>query len=200
MSKLRLLRYAMWAAVVLVASSVALITLLERPSERPTRTGIPDIGGPFRLLAHTGAVVDSESLKGKPFAVFFGFTHCPDVCPTALSDLSESLKVLGSDADRLQVLFITVDPERDTREVLAEYMQAFDPRILALTGTPAEIEAVLKAYKVFTAKVPGESGGYTMNHTASVYLMNREGLFKSAISPAEPRETAVQKLRLLLRR
>ena len=171
MSKLRLLRYALWAAVVLGASSLALITLLDRRSESPTRTGIPDIGGPFRLMAHTGAMVDSESLT-----------------------------VLGSDADRLQVLFITVDPERDTREVLAEYMQAFDPRILALTGTLAEIEAVMKAYKVFAAKVPGESGGYTMNHTASVYLMNREGRLKSAISPAEPRETAVQKLRLLLRR
>nr|WP_202131055.1 SCO family protein [Methylobacterium sp. 2A] len=173
--------------------------LLGRPTEpRVTAVGLPAIGGPFRLVAHTGAVVDSSHLQGRPLIVFFGFTHCPDVCPTALASLSQALSDLGPDADRLQAVFVTVDPERDTQVALAQYMQAFDPRILALTGTPEEIATVTKAYKVFAEKVPRAGGDYTMNHTASVFLMDRQGRFKGTIAQGESSEAAMMKLRLLI--
>lgn len=199
MSALKAIRYGALAAGGALVLAIGAAVLIGRPVEpRVTAVGRPDIGGPFRLVAHTGAVLDSRDLSGKPLIVFFGFTHCPDVCPTALATLSQDLRDLGPDADRLQAVFVTVDPERDTWEALAQYMRAFDPRILALTGTPEEIKAVTKDYKVFSEKVPTASGDYTMNHTASVFLMDREGRLKSTIAQGESREAAMMKLRLLL--
>src|SRR5258708_1850538 len=135
------------------------------------------IGGPFRLVDQNGAPFTDQDLKGKTFLVFFGFTHCPDVCPTALYEMSEVLTKLGSDADRAAVVFITVDPERDTPESIKDYLASFDPRIHGLTGDAAALAAVAKAYRVYYKKVPLEGGDYTMDHTAIVYLMDKEGRF-----------------------
>ena len=199
MSALKVIRYGALAVGAALALAVGAALLVGRPVEpQVTAVGRPEIGGPFRLVAHTGAVVESGDLRGKPLVVFFGFTHCPDVCPTALATLSQDLRDLGPDADRLQAVFVTLTPERDTREALVQYMQAFDPRILALTGTPEEVKAVAKAYKVYSEKVPTAAGDYTMNHTASVFLMDREHRFKGTIAQGESREAATMKLRLLL--
>jgi protein SCO1 len=145
------------------------------------------IGGPFRLIDQNGEPFSDQDLRGKSFLVFFGFTHCPDVCPTTLFEISEIMRNLGSDADRTAAVFITVDPERDTPAELKEYLSSFDPHVRALSGDLADIAAVAKAYRVFYRKVPLESGGYTMDHTAIVYLMDKEGQF---VSPFNMRRTA----------
>jgi protein SCO1 len=146
------------------------------------------IGGPFRLVDQNGGPFSDKDLKGKPFLVFFGYTHCPDICPTALFEMSEIMRALGSDADRTAALFITVDPERDTSATLKDYLSSFDPHIRGLTGDLAAVAAAAKAYRVYYQKVPfGPAGDYTMDHSAIVYLMDKDGRF---ISPFNMKRTA----------
>jgi protein SCO1 len=137
-------------------------------------------------------------LKGRPFLVFFGFTHCPDVCPTTLFEVSEILRALGPDADRTRALFITVDPERDTPAVMKDYLSSFDPHLSGLTGNAAEIAAVAKVYRVYFKKVLLDQGGYTMDHTAIVYLMDRDGRFVSPFNLKRPIDAAAADLRRYL--
>lgn len=207
MRPLRIIQFTLWsaAAVGLVVMGLTLSGVLPIDGLRGQATvtstetqGQPQIGGPFRLTSHTGATITDADLKGKPFGVFFGFTHCPEVCPTTLFEISQRIKELGPDADKMTFVFVTVDPERDTREVLATYMQAFDPRILALTGTPEEIAAVANAYKAFFRKVPTEAGSYTMDHTAIVYLMDKDGRFTNSIDYHENKDTHLVKLRRVI--
>jgi len=153
------------------------------------------VGGPFRLLDHNGRVVTEADFKGRPFLVFFGFTHCPDICPTALFEMSEVLKRLGPDADKTAALFISVDPERDTPEKLKDYVSSFHPRVFGLTGTPAEIEAVTRAYRAYAKKVPLDGGGYTMDHSAIVYLMDKDGRFVAPFNLKRSAEQAAADLK-----
>ena len=153
------------------------------------------VGGPFRLVDHNSRVVTDQDFKGKPFIVFFGFTYCPDICPTTLFDLSEVLKQLGPDAERTAALFITVDPERDTPDKLKDYVSSFHPRIFGLTGTPEEIAKVEKEYRVYAKKVPLKDGGYTMDHTAVVYLMDKDGRFVAPFNLKKTAEEAAADLR-----
>jgi len=176
-------------AAMLVA---AVLYVLPGETTRPS-----SVGGPFRLLDHNGRVVTDANFKGHPFLVFFGFTHCPDICPTALFEMSEVLKRLGPDADKTAALFISVDPERDTPEKLKDYVSSFHPRVFGLTGTPAEIEAVAKAYRAYAKKVPLEGGGYTIDHSAIVYLMDKEGRF---VAPFNLKRSADQAAADLKRR
>jgi protein SCO1 len=159
---------------------------------------VAKIGGPFKLTDQNGQVVTDEDLKGRPFLVFFGFTHCPDVCPTALFEVSEIMRALGPDADRTRALFITVDPERDTPDVMKEYLSSFDKHLAGLTGDAAAIAAVAKAYRVYFKKVPLDQGGYTMDHTAIVYLMDKEGRFVAPFSLKRTSEAAAADLRRYL--
>jgi protein SCO1/2 len=156
---------------------------------------IANVGGPFRLTDHEGRTVTDKDLKGRPFLVFFGFTHCPDVCPTALFEISEILRKLGPDGEKARALFITVDPERDTPQALKQYLSSFDPRIIGLTGDPAEIAAVVKAYRGQFRKVPLADGGYTMDHTAIVYLMGKDGRFVAPFSLKRTTDAAAAELR-----
>src|SRR5436190_7344705 len=153
------------------------------------------IGGPFALTDQDGKTVTDQDLKGHPFLVFFGFTHCPDVCPTTLFEISEILRALGPDAERMHALFITVDPERDTPQVIKDYLSSFDPHLSGLTGSPEAIAAVAKAYRMYFKKVPLDQGGYTMDHTAIVYLMDKEGRFVSPFSLKRTTEASVADLR-----
>ena len=153
------------------------------------------VGGPFRLLDHNGRVVTEADFKGRPFLVFFGFTHCPDICPTALFEMSEVLKRLGPDADKTAALFISVDPERDTPEKLKDYVSSFHPRVFGLTGTPAEIEAVTRAYRAYAKKVSLDGGGYTMDHSAIVYLMDKDGRFVAPFNLKRSAEQAAADLK-----
>ena len=157
----------------------------------------PSIGGPFTLTTAEGKRFSSESLKDQPYVLFFGFTTCPDVCPTTLLEMSNALAALGSDADRLSMLFVTVDPERDTAEHLKSYLGSFDRRIIGLTGSAADIASAARAFHVFYEKVP-TSSGYTMNHTATVFLMDRRGALASTTNHEEPEAVQLNKVRRLL--
>jgi protein SCO1 len=156
------------------------------------------IGGPFQLVDQNGREVTDKDLKGHPFLVFFGFTHCPDVCPTTLFEVSEILRALGPDAERTRALFVTVDPERDTPGVMKDYLSSFDPHLVGLTGDPAAVAAVAKAYRVYFKKVPLDQGGYTMDHTAIVYLMDKDGRFVAPFSLKRSAEAAAADLRRYL--
>ena len=134
-------------------------------------------------------------MKGKPFLMFFGFTRCPDVCPTALFEVSEVMRALGPDADRIGAMFVTVDPERDTSAVMKDYLASFDPHVRGLTGDSKAIEAIQKAYRVYAKKVPTESGDYTMDHTALIYLMDKQGRFVAPFNMKRKPEEAAAELR-----
>lgn len=137
------------------------------------------IGGPFQLTDQTGKAVTDKDLKGKPTLIFFGYTHCPDVCPTSLFEMSEVLRAMGKDADKVNAVFISVDPERDTPATMKDYLSSFDPHLEGLSGDPAETAKVITSYRVYAKKVPTKDGDYTMDHTALIYLMDREGRFVS---------------------
>lgn len=182
------------AAVALAILLVAwLPTMMRQPGEA-AGFGIAEVGGPFQLLDTMGKPVTEQDLLGKPTVLFFGFTFCPEVCPTTLHELSGLMKELGPDADALNVVFVSVDPERDTPDQLREYLSLFDPRIRGFTGTEDQVERIAKAYRVYYQRVPLEGGGYTMDHTASVYLMNPEGRFTGTIAYGEAHDTALAKL------
>ena len=158
----------------------------------------PAIGGPFTLTDQSGRRVTERDLLGKPTLIFFGFTYCPEVCPTTLAAMTAWLKALGPQADRLNVVYVTIDPERDTPRQMAAYLTAFDPRIRGLSGTPAQIKQIASEYSVYYQKVPLAGGGYTMDHSSMIYLMDQRGAFKDLIAYQEPTDKALTKIRALL--
>jgi len=151
-------------------------------------TSTSAIGGPFSLIAQDGRTVTEKDLFGSPNLIIFGFTHCPDVCPTALYEIGQIYKALGPEGDRLKTFFISVDPERDTPDVLKTYLSGFDPRITGLSGSLEAVAAAEKAYRAYAKKVPLDGGGYTMDHTALIYLMSRKGRFLSSLNVDRPPE------------
>jgi len=156
------------------------------------------IGGPFQLTDQHGKAVTDKSLKGKPTLIFFGYTHCPDVCPTSLFEISEVLRAMGRDADKVNAIFISVDPERDTPAAMKDYLSSFDPHLEGLSGDPAETAKVITSYRVYAKKVPTKDGDYTMDHTALIYLMDRDGRFVSPFNlKRTPEEAAVELKRYL---
>jgi protein SCO1/2 len=167
-------------------------------SGSPIGSAIAAVGGPFHLEDQNGKPISDQDFKGRPFLVFFGYTHCPDVCPTTLFEISEVIKTLGKDADRAGAIFITVDPERDTPAALKDYLSSFDPHLRGLTGDPAAVEAAIKAYRVYAKKVPLKDGDYTMDHTAVVYLMDKDGHFVSPFNLKQTPEAAAEQLRRYL--
>ena len=193
-SRLLLVLGAFVAGLVLFTAVVFIVT-----GRSPAPLALQStVGGPFRLIDHNGRPVSDQDFKGRPSLVFFGFTHCPDVCPTALFEISEILRALGSDGDRVRALFVTVDPERDTPAKLKDYLSSFDPRLMAATGDEASIKAIEKAYRVYAKKVPLDGGGYTMDHTAIVYLMDKDGRFVAPFNMKRRPEDAAADLRRYL--
>lgn len=155
------------------------------------------IGKPFNLIDHNSNKITEAALTGKPSAVFFGFTHCPEVCPTTLYELSGWLEELGEEGQNINAFFFSVDPERDRPEVMKSYVENFTDRIVGVTGDPSEMAKLAKAWHVYWSKVPLDDSDYTMDHTASIFLVDAEGNFKGTIAFRENSETAVQKLRNL---
>jgi protein SCO1/2 len=203
MSVLRIVRWPAWALAAIALFGTGAVALgwfqverlgLGRTQPGATAFGISAIGGPFSLVNQRGERVTQDTFKGKPTAYFFGFTHCPEVCPTTLSGMSQHLKELGSDANKLNVVFVTVDPERDTPELLKTYLESFDPQIIAPTGTPEEVAAAAKAFRISYRKVPTD-GGYTMDHTASVMVTDAAGELVTLIDYHEDAATALAKLK-----
>ena len=156
------------------------------------------IGGAFELTDQDGRRVTEKDLLGRPSAIFFGFTSCPDVCPTTLLELTNWLKTLGRDADKLNTVFISVDSERDTPEQLKLYLSSFDPRIRGLSGNEGQIQQVTKAYRVYYERIAQDDGRYTYDHSAVIYLMDKDGRYVGVLTYNEPDDSAVAKLRDLI--
>jgi protein SCO1 len=191
-SRLLVIFTAFFAGLVLCLGVILFV------NARGTGTGAIQaaaIGGPFQLIDQNGQPFSDQELKGKTFLVFFGFTHCPDVCPTTLFEISEIMRNLGPEADRTAALFISVDPERDTPEAMKDYLASFDPHVRGLTGDQAALTAVARAYRVYFKKVPLDGGDYTMDHTAIVYLMDKDGKFVSPFNMKRTAEVAAADLR-----
>ncbi|WP_291849627.1 SCO family protein [Bradyrhizobium sp.] len=174
---------------------VGLVIMLWALGGLRTVTAPASIGGPFQLTDQAGQTVTEQNLKGKPTLIFFGFTHCPDVCPTALFEISEVLKAMGKDADRVNAYFVSVDPERDTVATMKDYLSSFDPRLKGLTGEPQAVAKLLSAYRVYAKKVPLKDGNYTMDHTALIYLMDRNGQFIAPFNLKRTPEEAARDLK-----
>ena len=168
------------------------------PEPEPGARPLPLTEMAFSLTDHEGRPVGPESLLGRPSLVFFGFTHCPDVCPTTLSDISGWLDALGPEAERLGVVLITVDPERDTVEALAEYVSYFHLQVRGWTGSEQQIARAAEGFRATYEQIATGGGDYAMNHTASIFLFDAAGRFAGTIDYHEPREFAVPKLRRAL--
>jgi protein SCO1/2 len=190
--------HAAWMVrLLLVASAgVCIGAGFATPSHAQARGGL---GLSFELTDHNGKPFSSAALAGQPYAVFFGFTHCPDVCPTTLLEMSNNLKALGADADQLRVVFVTVDPERDTPEQLCQYLGSFDPRIVGLTGSEQQIAAAAKGWNAFHNKIPEGDGTYTVVHSAYVYLMDRGNRLAGTMGFQDSEDELVAMLRALIR-
>ncbi len=193
----RRLLLALSALALIFAGAIGYLWFLTSVPSVTTQ-GKALIGGPFKLASASGAVVDSESLKGKPYVIFFGFTHCPEVCPTTLYALTSALKDMGEAAKDIPAFFVTVDPDRDTAQALKDYMASFDNRVVALRPANAEeLAAITKTFRVFYRKVPTSDGSYTMDHTALVYLMDKNGDFFGTLANGEDAATMKGKLERL---
>jgi protein SCO1/2 len=188
----------MLAGFLAGVASIVLVVLVVSGRDPLPSAGAAAIGGPFSLVDQNGRTVTDKDLRGHPYLVFFGFTHCPDVCPTALFEMSEVLGKLGPDAQKLSALFVTIDPERDTPAAMKDYLSSFNPRLVGLTGDPAAVAAVAKEYRVYVKKVPLDNGDYTMDHTALVYLMDKEGRFVTPFNLKRTPEDAAADLRRYL--
>lgn len=154
-------------------------------------------GEPFQLVDNKGQPITEQAFRGQPSAVFFGFTHCPEVCPTTLVEMDGWLKKLGDEGKDIRAYFVSVDPERDTPEVMNSYVTNVSDRIVGITGDPAKVNQMVKDFRIYAKKVPIEGGDYTMDHTASVILLDRGGGFAGTIAYQENAETAVAKLKRL---
>jgi len=186
-----------WGLVVLALIGFGILLVRSQrppfPEQPPMQVSF---GGPFTLTGADGQPFQSSRLNGKPYVIFFGFTHCPDVCPTTLARLVRLRRTLGDDA--LNILFVTVDPERDGPDEVGKYADLFQSPVIGLTGSPAQIERVKKQYGIFSQKVPDGSGGYSVDHTATTLLFGRDGKFVATISQEEPDSIALDKLKRII--
>lgn len=193
-------RVVLWLLVAGLGSYLAWATLNESTTGKrdPIRSlATAGIGGPFIAVTAKGDPITREKMLGRPHVIFFGFTNCPDICPTTLYEAGLWLNALGADGDKVDIYFVTVDPQQDTVEILGDYLGAFDPRIQGITGTPEQIAQLAKSWRVFYQKKKTDSG-YTVDHTATTYLMKPNGDFFGTIAYGENNDTAVQKLKRLL--
>lgn len=188
------LQIGLWVAVVLALVGVGALRMLDQGSPIADQAAFrPE----FALADADGQTRTGAEFRGKHLLIFFGFTFCPDVCPTTLSDISDWLAELGPDADRLNIALISVDPERDTPAVLADYLSNFDPRIVGLTGSLSEVEKAASGFRAKFEKL-ARDGDYTMKHTAGVFLFGTDGRFASIIDFHEDRRFALPKIRRIL--
>ncbi|MCM2503969.1 SCO family protein [Aureimonas altamirensis] len=188
------------AGLVVGATLAGFTAMVGGQNPQQTRSAsisVADIGGPFTLTDTGGEPFTEKNLTGRPAAIFFGFTFCPDICPTTLYELTGLMRELGPQADAIDFVFVSVDWERDGPQQVARYLQAFDGRMIGLSGTQAQVEAAAEAFHIHVRRVPLDDGGYTMDHTASVLLMGPDGRFTGTLDYDEPQETKLQKLRRL---
>ncbi|MDK1387003.1 SCO family protein [Sinorhizobium sp. 8-89] len=190
------IRIALWAAILVMVAILGWLTYDMTQSKQQASSG--PFGVPFTLVAQDGKPITEKAFTGKPTALFFGFTHCPEVCPTTLFEMNGWLEKVDPDGSKLQAYFITVDPERDTPEILGQYVSNVSKRVTGISGPPEKVLEMVKGYRVYYKKVPVDEknpdGDYTMDHTASVFLLDANGHFSGTIAYGENPATAVQKL------
>ena len=179
------------AGVAVVALAISLVVV-------PRFAEGAAVGGPFTLIDDNGALVTEKILAGKPYAMYFGYTYCPEVCPTTLVDLSRWIKQLGPQADKLNYVFVTLDPERDTPKVMHAYLSSFDSHIRGFTGTPQQIAEIAKEYRIYYKKIPTSDGSYSVDHSSIIYLIYADGQFDNVIAYQEKDAAALAKLRNLV--
>ncbi len=184
-------------AVLGILVGLAGYHVLQPRSLQPTPPSA--IGGPFQLVDVNGRAFTDRNLRGRPTLMYFGFTYCPEICPTSLAHITQWLQALGPDADRLNVVFVTVDPQRDTPAQLRLYLSNFDRRIIGLTGSEAAVAATAQAFRIYYRRVPLQGGAYTMDHSTAVYLLDRQGRFVAPIRYGAASEEAVSAVRRQLR-
>lgn len=200
-STLRTVRYILWGIILLAGLGFGGYELWHRtrpvPMSAEKEVGRASVRSDFSLVDHSGKAVAGEDFRGKWLLVFFGFTYCPDVCPTTLNEIAEVMERLGEEAAKVQPLFITIDPERDTPERMAEYVAAFDPRIVGLTGTPEQVKAAAESFRVYYAKAMDATvpDGYLMDHSTALYFMNPDGEFEAFFSFRDDVEEIVSGVR-----
>jgi protein SCO1/2 len=194
-------RIALWVAVVVLAGVLGFLTLEVTRSKQQLTEGV--FGVPFTLVAQTGQPITEKAFQDRPTALFFGFTHCPEVCPTTLFELNGWMHQVDPDGTKMNAYFITVDPERDSPEMMASYVSNVSERITGISGAPDQVMAMVKGFRVYAKKVPVDEakpdGDYTMDHTASVFLLNKGGRFSGTIAYGENPDTAVKKLENLIK-
>jgi len=183
-------------AVLAAVGAYGYVSKLSAPKQEASSTAY---GVNFTLISDNGQPITDAALRGHPSLVFFGFTHCPEICPTTLFEMSGWFKTLGSEANDLHAYFFSVDPERDTPETMRTYVSSFGDKVTGVTGSPAEVQKVIKGYRIYAKKVPTTDGDYTMDHTASVLLIDANGDLKGTIAYREPAEAAVAKIRAFLK-
>jgi protein SCO1 len=198
---MKTVRVVLWAAVVVMAGVLGWLTYQVTQSKEQIAEA--PFGVPFELVDQNGQPITEHALRGKPTALFFGFTHCPEVCPTTLFELDGWIKTVDPDAKGLQAYFVTVDPERDTPEILGQYISNVTDRVTGIAGDPAKVAEVVKGFRVYAKKIPLDEaqpdGDYTMDHTASVFLLDADGRFKGTIAYGENPDTAIKKLENLMK-
>ncbi len=199
--QLKTIRRLLWGLVAIAALGVGGTYYLNKTKSGSLSfvSGSPKLGAAFNLVDYNGAAITEKAFEGHPTALFFGFTHCPEVCPTTVYEIDNWLTALGAQGDPLKVFFISVDPERDTPEMLSDYLKAQSERVIGITGSQEEIDKLVLGWRVFTRKVPLEDDDYTMDHTASIYLLRPDGSFQGTIAYGEDTDVAIEKLRLLLK-
>ena len=194
---MRSVRIVLWVLVAIAAAVFAYLMLKPVPQAQPQgeALSLASIGGPFTLTGSDGKPFTSSSLSGKPYGIFFGFTHCPDVCPTTLARMVKLRNELGAGERPFEIVFVTVDPERDGPAEVGKYAELFNSPVIGLTGTPAQITQVKKQFGIYSRKVPDQSGSYSVDHTATVLLFDRNGRFTGTIAPEESDTAALAKLK-----
>ncbi len=199
---MRIIRYALLAILIVGLALLAALLGYQQVYQGTDKslTAGTELGAPFKLIDHNGNPITEAAFKGKPTLLYFGFTRCPEVCPTTLYEMSGWFEALGEEGKDLQAFFITVDPERDTPEIMKGYAEAFTDRVTGITGDPEEVRRLLAAWRIYYEKIPiDDDGDYTMDHTASVFLLDRNSRFIGTIAYQENRDTALAKLERLMK-
>ena len=195
-------RIVVWVAVLIVAGILGWLSF--GSSRAPEAAVSGPYGVPFTLVAQSGQPINDQAFRGKPSAVFFGYTHCPDVCPTTLFELNDWLQKVDPDGTKLNAYFVTVDPERDTPAIMDQYVSNVSKRITGISGDPSKVMDMVKGFRVYAKKVPVDekqpNGDYTMDHTASVFLLDSAGGFAGTIAYQENPDVAVKKLENLIKK
>ena len=189
-----MMRYILVGILLVMTAAIGFVTF----QWYQMRYGGEVYGAPFTLVDQNGAEITEAAFHGHPTALFFGFTNCPEICPTTLFEMDGWLKQVGDEGKDIRAYFVSIDPERDTPEVLKNYVGGISQRIVGITGEPAKVAEMSKAFGIYSKKVPLDTGGYTMDHTASVLLLDARGEFAGTIAYGESADTAIAKLKNLV--